>query len=95
MNHQKYNNEFKTHAVEMVLKEGLTRTEVGRRLETSSKNISRWVREYQDNEKGLNLGQGGEHPLKKRIQSLEKENQRLKMEHDILKNSLLGQPSPI
>ncbi len=77
MNHQKYNHEFKTHAVDMVLKEELTRTGVGLRLETSSKNISRWVREYQDNAKGLNLDQGRESPFKKRIQSLEKENRQL------------------
>ncbi len=41
---QEYTEEFKQGAVNMVLKEGLSRSDVGRRLDTSCKNVSRWVK---------------------------------------------------
>ena len=43
--HQEYTDEFKQGAVKMVLKEKMTRSDVGRRLGTSSKNVARWVKE--------------------------------------------------
>ena len=46
---QEYTEEFKQGAVNMVLKEGLSRSDVGRRLDTSCKNVSRWVKEHQTN----------------------------------------------
>ncbi len=43
----KYTEEFKTDAIKMVLEQGLTQTEVARRLEIKSQNLSRWIKETQ------------------------------------------------
>ena len=83
MNHQNYTEEFKANAVRMVLTEGLTRTEVGRRLEVPSQNISRWVKEAQEKQGSTETSED-KSLLKKKIQELEKQNRQLQMEHDIL-----------
>lgn len=84
MQDKNYTEEFKANAVRMVLVEGLTRTEVARRLETASQNVSRWVKEAQ--EKQQDASENGESKLllKKKIKELEKQNRQLQMEHDIL-----------
>lgn len=82
-----YTEEFKANAVRMVLTEGLSRTEVGRRLETSSKNISRWVKDYQGTQRSLEDNSESKPLLKKRILELEKANRQLQIEHDILKKA--------
>ena len=85
MGQKHYTEEFKTIAVNMVLKDGLTRTEVARRLEISSKNVSRWVKEYQENQ--ADETGGSKTLLKQKILELEKENRRLRMEQEILKKA--------
>lgn len=82
-----YSEEFKANAVRMVLTEGLSRTEVGRRLETSSKNISRWVKDHQETQRNLEDNSESKPLLKKRILELEKANRQLQIEHDILKKA--------
>ena len=84
MKDKNYTEEFKANAVRMVLVDGLTRTEVGRRLETSSKNICRWVKE---NQKDLNSDGESKSSLKKKNQELEKQVRQLQMERDILKKA--------
>lgn len=79
-----YTEDFKANAVRMVRVEGLTRTEVARRLETSSKNVSRWVKESQVNEQDLAEYGDSKSLLKKKINELEKQNRQLQMERDIL-----------
>jgi transposase len=87
MKDKNYTAEFKANAVRMVLVDGLTRTEVGRRLETSSKNICRWVKEYQENQKDLSSDGESKSSLKKKNQELEKQVRQLQMERDILKKA--------
>ena len=84
---QQYTTEFKQGAVNMVLTEGMSRSEVGRRLGASEKNISRWVKEHQTN--GLNERSNGNsvEALQKKIAILEKENRRLHQEREILKKA--------
>ena len=53
MQDKNYTDEFKANAVRMVLVEGLTRTEVARRLETSSQNVSCWVKELQEKQQDI------------------------------------------
>ena len=84
MKDKNYTTEFKTNAVRMVLVDGLTRSEVGRRLETSSKNISRWVKEHQENQKDSSNNGESNLVLKKKNQELEKQLRQLEMERDIL-----------
>jgi transposase len=87
MKNQNYTEELKTNAVRMVLVEGLTRTEVARRLETSFQNVSRWVKEAQ--EKQSDEAENGESKslLKKKIKEQEKQISQLQMERDILKKA--------
>ena len=87
MKNQNITEELKANAVRMVLVEGLTRTEVARRLETAFQNVSRWVKEAQ--EKQQDEAENGESKslLKKKIQELEKQNRQLQMERDILKKA--------
>ena len=87
MKHQNYTEELKANAVGMVRVEGLTQTEVARRLEIKVQNISRWVKEAQEKEQELTEGSESKSLLKKKIQDLEKENRRLQMERDILKKA--------
>lgn len=84
---QEYTNDFKQGAIKMVLEEGLSRSEVGRRLGTSSKNVSRWVREFESQNKPISSSDNSLTLLEKRNAELEKENRRLKMEREILKKA--------
>ena len=87
MKHQNYTEELKTNAVRMVRVEGLSRTEVARRLETSSQNVSRWVKEAQETESNLTENDDSKPLLKKKIQEQEKQIRQLQMERDILKKA--------
>jgi transposase len=87
MKDKNYTEEFKANAVRMVLEDGLTRTEVGRRLETSSKNISRWVKETQEKHQDVSENDESKSLLKKKNQELEKQVRQLQMERDILKKA--------
>ena len=41
-----FTNEFKTDAVKLVIEQGYTASEVGRRMGVHHSNVSRWVREH-------------------------------------------------
>ncbi|MDY6895432.1 MAG: transposase [Thermotogota bacterium] len=49
----KFNKEFKADAVSLVLEQGYSNTEVGRRLGIHHSSIARWVREYRDRQESL------------------------------------------
>ncbi len=84
---QKFTEEFKQGAAKMVLQEGLSQTEVARRLGTSSKNISRWVKELQNIHSTMTPSGDNISTHEKKCAALEKENRRLKMEREILKKA--------
>ena len=86
-NHSKYTKEFKQDAVNLVIEQGYSTNEVGRRLGINQSNVSRWVREYRRDEQ--ELAEGGIPPkeLEAEIRRLRKENQRLEMEREILKKA--------
>jgi transposase len=79
-----YTEEFKRGAVDLVINESLSVAEVGRRLGTSAKNISRWVQECAVIERD-SANQDKE--LLQRLALLEKENTRLRKEREILKKA--------
>jgi putative transposase len=87
MKNQNYTNEIKSNAVRMVLEEGLSRTEVGRRLEIPSQNISRWMKEAQKKQQGLAENGESKSLLKKKIQEQEKQIRQLQIEREILKKA--------
>jgi transposase len=86
-NRQKFTPEFKHDAVKLVVDQGYSCNEVGRRLGISSSNLSRWVREYrQDNDPAVD-GAMSRSELEAENKRLRIENQRLQMEREILKKA--------
>jgi transposase len=84
---QDYTKEFKNGAVKLVIEQGYSTNEVGRRLGINQTNVSRWVREYrQENEPSVN-GDATRSELENEVKRLHKENQRLRMEREILKKA--------
>ena len=79
-----YTKEFKQEAVNLVLKQGYTESEAALRLGINNKNIYRWIEETKTNapvkEESLKGAQD-------EIIRLRKENERLKMEKEILKKA--------
>ena len=86
-NRQKFTPEFKHDAAKLVVEQGYSCNEVGRRLGISSSNVSRWVREYrQENDPAVD-GTVSRSELEAENKRLRKENQRLQMEREILKKA--------
>ncbi len=80
----KYTKEFKQEAVKLVTEHGYSQAEAGRRLGISDKNINRWVLELQQSTPSKEIKLTEE---QQEIKRLRKENERLKMEKEILKKA--------
>lgn len=85
MARRRYTAEFKQAAVDLVLKENYGIEEAGKRLGIGSSTIGYWVRSYQ--ERTGAMGKVEEKDLRKRVAELERENQRLLREREILKKA--------
>ena len=84
---QNYTKEFKNDAVKLVVEQGYSCNEVGRRLGVNQTNVSRWVREYRrENDPPVDSG-ASRSELEAENKRLRKENQRLQMEREILKKA--------
>jgi transposase len=84
---QSYTKEFKNDAIKLVIEKGYSTNEVGRRLGINQSNVSRWVREYrQENEPSVNGG-STRSELEAEVKHLRKETDRLRMEREILKKA--------
>ena len=83
----KYTKEFREDAVKLVTDQGYSSNEAGRRLGINQSNISRWVREYRQEQKDRADGGVTRKELEDKISRLEKENRRLEMEREILKKA--------
>ncbi len=84
---QNYTKEFKNDAVKLVVEQGYSANEVGRRLVIHQTNVSRWVCEYrQENEPSVNCG-ATRSELEAEVKRLRKETERLRMEREILKKA--------
>jgi len=83
----KYTKEFREDAVKLVIEQGYSSNEAGRRLGVSQSNISRWVREYRKDQEDMANGGVTRKELENKIRRLEKENRHLEMEREILKKA--------
>jgi len=83
----KYTKEFKEDAIKLVTEQGYSCNEVGKRLGVNPSNITRWVREYRQDQKDIAEGGVTRKELEEKIRRLEKENKRLEMEREILKKA--------
>ncbi len=82
-----YTDEFKQDAVKLVVESGYTCQEVARRLGIASSNVSRWVRLHRQEDRQRSAFGMTQREQEAEIRRLRKENQRLKMEREILKKA--------
>ena len=84
---KRYTAEFKEDAANLVIKQGYSCAEAGRRLGVNSNNINRWGRQLRDRQEYAAQGMQSPQELQEEIRRLRKENKRLQMERDILKKA--------
>jgi transposase len=82
-----FTDEFKNDAVRLVIEQGYSSSEAGRRLGVHHTNISRWVRQHRDALDNSGQKIGSQLELEKENKRLRKENKRLLMEREILKKA--------
>jgi len=80
---RKYTLEFKKEAVKLVTEQGYSRIKAAKLLGISHKNVNRWVSEAT----GKNTANKVITSAQEEIRQLRKENERLKMEREILKKA--------
>lgn len=79
----KYTLEFKKEAARLVIEKGYSQKEAAAELGISAKNMTRWVKDFSNNVSvSKNIV-----PEQEEIKRLRKENERLRMERDILKKA--------
>ncbi len=78
---QRYDGSFKAGAVRMVTEEGLSQSEVARRLGVAGTTVCGWVRQLAPS------GRLTDQEMRIKLRELEQENRRLKMEREILKKA--------
>ena len=85
----KYSKDFKEQAIRMVLDQGLTRAEVGRKLGIHQCLIGSWIKEF--NSKGSeSFSENGKLPPRdEEIRKLKEEIRQLRMERDFLKKTAI------
>ena len=84
---RKFDKDFKQEAVKMVIDGGLSKSEVGRRLDVNPTLIGNWVRAFQTDGVVAFPGQGKLKPEDEEKRRLEKENRDLKEEIAFLKKT--------
>nr|QIV52835.1 hypothetical protein [uncultured bacterium] len=84
---KRYTQEFKDDAVRLVLEQGYSCAEVGRRLGVQENNINRWVRQYRDKHESTPIEGLTSEQMAAELKRLRKENKRLEMEREILKKA--------
>lgn len=85
---RKFTKEFKEEAVNLVVQEGLTQAKVCSDLGINSAALGRWILQSKADGQSAFPGNGKMKPSERRVQELEAENRRLKMERDILKKAM-------
>jgi transposase len=85
---RKYDNEFKREAVRLVVEEGRKASEVERNLGIGRSTVSRWIREFKGDPEHAFPGKGRLKAPDEKILKLERENERLRRERDILKKAV-------
>lgn len=82
-----FTQEFKDDAISLVVEQGYSCAEVGRRLGIRENNVNRWVREYRAKNESVSTDGLTREQLEKELKRLRKENKRLEMEREILKKA--------
>ena len=82
-----YSKEFKIEACRLVIKDGLKPSIVAEKMGINVVMLYRWVDEYQTDPENAFVGKGRQKPADAELKKLQKENERLRMENEILKKA--------
>lgn len=83
-----YSKEFKLDAISLVLEQEYTRAEAARSLDINPNMITRWIKEYeQDNDGQAFRGKGKLTPEQEEIRQLKAKVRQLEMDKNILKEA--------
>jgi transposase len=83
-----YDKEFKREAIRLVIEEGQSASVVERNLGIGKSTVSRWIREFKDDPEYAFPGKGRLKAPDDEIRKLQRENERLRRERDILKKAV-------
>ena len=86
---KKYSKEFKLDAISLVLEQGYSRIDAARSLNINANMLGRWIKEHQNDDGQAFRGNGKLMAEQLEIRQLREENNRLKLEQDILKKATL------
>ena len=84
MARRRFSREFKVSAVKLVNEQGYTAPEAAKSLGVDPNSIRGWLKQFSSEAGSPTQGEGA---LKAEIQRLRKENQRLRLEREILKKA--------
>lgn len=84
---RKFTKDFKLEAVNMVLDGGLSKSEVGRRLDISPAVIGNWVKLFQEDGAVAFPGNGKLKPDDEKVRRLEREIRDLREQNEFLKKT--------
>ena len=82
-----YTREFKVKACELVIKDGIKPSTVAEKLGINAVMLYRWVDEYRTQGQDAFVGKGHQKPADAELRKLRRENERLRMENEILKKA--------
>ncbi len=82
-----YSKEFKVQACELVVKDHIKVSVVAERFGIHVVMLHRWVSEYETYGEEAFVGKGNQRSGDAELRKLRKENERLKMENEILKKA--------
>lgn len=85
---RKFDLEFKRQAVSLVLEDGLSKSEVARRLDLSPAVMGKWVKDIKKEGQNAFPGKGHITPEQEEIRQLKLELKRVNMEREILKKTI-------
>ena len=93
---KQYTREFKIEAVRLLETSGKSASQIERELGIGKGNLWRWRRKFESDGEQVTSGPGGRTPEQERIRELERENEILRQERDILKKAvaIFSQPKP-
>lgn len=85
MSRRQFTPEFRRSAIALVAEQNYTAREAARRLGVGQSTMDYWLKQHRKRNGSVNAAE--EKDLRKRVTDLEKENQRLKLEREILKKA--------
>ncbi len=82
-----YSKEFKVKVCELVIKDGIKHAVVAEKMGINKIMLYRWISEYETYGEEAFVGAGHQRSEDAELRKLRKENERLKMENEILKKA--------